>query len=179
VSLDALLSKLEAVRSTGPGTWLARCPSHPDKRPSLSICETADGRVLLHDFAGCSVEEILGTLGMTFDDLFLGRAIGQRRRRERPPFPASDVLVALSTETLIVAVLASQMADGHEITDEDHARLILAASRLLAAVDLQGLDPEGERIRRNLVKSRGAAMDFDRPRAPALQLVRKRDAIAA
>ena len=179
MSFDILLSKLEAVRSTGSGSWIARCPAHADARPSLSIKETPDGRVLLHDHAGCATADVLAAVGLDFDALYPERAIGHHRRRERHPFQAGDVLLAVSTEALIVAILAAQLADGHELTNEDHARLILATSRLLAAVDSQGLDPEGERIRRNMVKARGAAMDFDRPRAPTLQLVRKRDAVAA
>ena len=40
-------------RRSGDG-WVARCPAHSDRRPSLSICHGADGRLLLHCFAGCS-----------------------------------------------------------------------------------------------------------------------------
>ena len=49
---ERALDLLEDVRQTGLDQWMARCPSHEDKTPSLSIREGDDGRVLLHCFAG-------------------------------------------------------------------------------------------------------------------------------
>lgn len=42
----------------------AHCPCHNDRRPSLSIGETADGRDLTYCQAGCEREEILQALGL-------------------------------------------------------------------------------------------------------------------
>ena len=38
---------------TGRG-WMARCPAHDDRTPSLSIADGAEGRILLTCFAGCT-----------------------------------------------------------------------------------------------------------------------------
>ena len=35
-----LLSTLNKVKQTGPGRWIACCPAHVDKHPSLSVRET-------------------------------------------------------------------------------------------------------------------------------------------
>src|SRR5580765_7266512 len=67
MTAELLLSKLDGVRSRGPDAWLARCPAHDDRRPSLSIRELPDGRLLVHDFAGCSVEDVLTALGLDLD----------------------------------------------------------------------------------------------------------------
>jgi len=53
------------------GGWKAKCPSHDDQNPSLSISEGEGGRVLLHCFAGCAVDEIVSDLGLEMTDLFL------------------------------------------------------------------------------------------------------------
>ena len=80
--VEVLLGRLEGVRRAGPSSWMARCPAHPDRNPSLSIA-LRDGRVLLHCFAGCPPEAVLGAVGLTWKDL-----------REpdpwawRPPFPS-------------------------------------------------------------------------------------------
>lgn len=65
-----LLDRLDGVRQSGPGRWLARCPAHEDRSPSLSIRELDDGRVLLHDFGGCDTEAVLDALGLELQALF-------------------------------------------------------------------------------------------------------------
>lgn len=50
------------------GYYMARCPAHPDKRPSLSIRDQ-DGKVRLHCFVGCEAKAIISALGLTFRDL--------------------------------------------------------------------------------------------------------------
>lgn len=52
-----ILSSLSGVRRSGNG-WVARCPAHNDRNPSLSIRVTPEGRVLMKCFAGCSFEDI-------------------------------------------------------------------------------------------------------------------------
>lgn len=75
-----LLSRLQGVRRTGAG-WIARCPSHDDRSPSLSIRE-ADGKILLHCFAGCEARSITAALGVEVKDLFHGSLPDPRQRRE-------------------------------------------------------------------------------------------------
>ena len=42
--------------------WMAHCPAHRDRTPSLSIRDTDDGRVLFHCFAGCSQLAVISAL---------------------------------------------------------------------------------------------------------------------
>ena len=70
MTAEELLHDLDVVRPRGPGKWSARCPAHPDRSPSLSIREGDDGRLLLHCFAGCTLGEICGALGLPIKDLF-------------------------------------------------------------------------------------------------------------
>ena len=62
--IDNLLSRLDKVKRTGNGSYQACCPAHADKFPSLTIRETDDGKILLHCFGGCSVQEIVSAVGM-------------------------------------------------------------------------------------------------------------------
>jgi Protein of unknown function (DUF3987) len=68
--LDRVLDALDAVRPSGEGKWLARCPAHEDRSPSLSIAIGDDDRVLVHCFAGCTTEEIVAALGLEVRELF-------------------------------------------------------------------------------------------------------------
>ena len=162
MNADALLSRLDGVRQTGAGRWLARCPAHDDKHASLSVRELDDGRILLHDFAGCSVDEIVAALGLALEDLFPERAIGTHLPRERRPFPAADVLRAVAFEALVVVMIVGRIPGDHPLLDDDRERLILASSRLLAAVDAAGLNSESERLHRQARALATAGADLDR-----------------
>jgi putative DNA primase/helicase len=66
--VKVLLDRLDGVRPKGPDSWMARCPAHPDRNPSLSIT-LRDGRVLVHCFAGCHPDAVLEAVGLTWKDL--------------------------------------------------------------------------------------------------------------
>lgn len=130
---EIIVSRLEGVRPRGQGRWAARCPSHGDRSPSLSIAEGADGRALLYCFSGCGVADILGALGLQAADLF--------PRDDRPQgtpgtrIPAADILRAAAFEAAVVAVAAGTIERGQPLTTEDVRRVGLAAARLQAAAD--------------------------------------------
>lgn len=63
-----LLSKLEKVKKTGEGRWMARCPAHKDGTASLAISESGD-KILLKCHAGCETKDVLESLKLTFADL--------------------------------------------------------------------------------------------------------------
>ena len=43
-------------------TWVARCPAHEDRKPSLSISSGNDGKVLVHCHAGCDQRDVIAIL---------------------------------------------------------------------------------------------------------------------
>jgi len=126
---DKLLSRLQRVKRTGPGKWIASCPTREDKSPSLAIREMDDGTVLLHDFGGDSVEAILGAVGLSFSDLYPDKpgAIGKPVKR---PFNASDVLALVAFESAVAVVVISDVVNNDGATEEDLERLLVAAQRL-------------------------------------------------
>src|SRR5262245_35551145 len=67
--LDLFLSKLPSARRNGTG-WTACCPAHDDRRPSLSIREGEDGKVLVHCHAGCTIDDICAAIGVRPSELF-------------------------------------------------------------------------------------------------------------
>lgn len=135
---DKLLNQLTKVKRTGRESWIACCPAHADKNPSMTITEKDDGRVLVHCFAGCSVESILGAVGLTFSDLYPEREVDPYVpiKPERMPFNPRDVLAAVRTESMIVALAGSDMVRGVRFTDENRKRLMLAVSRLQSAAEM-------------------------------------------
>lgn len=131
MSADLILSSLTKVRKMGPDRWMACCPAHADKSPSLSIRETSDGRVLLHCWTGCGANEILEAVGLTFDALFPEK-LGDSIPRERQPFSHREAMAGLVPEVMFVAAASSDLLK-RPLTKQNHDRLLIAVSRLAAA----------------------------------------------
>lgn len=131
-----IAARLDHARRTGAGRWIARCPAHEDRAPSLSIRELDDGRTLIHCFGGCSVDSIVGALGLEIADLF-------PERRSHDPVPArrysvhpADALACLSHEACVVLIAGRDIAAGASLPEADLERLSLATQRIAAAVEV-------------------------------------------
>jgi len=55
------LAHLLGGRKSG-SVWMARCPAHDDRTPSLSICDAEDNKVLVRCHAGCEQERVIAAL---------------------------------------------------------------------------------------------------------------------
>jgi len=130
---DLLLGRLDQVRQTGADQWIARCPAHDDRNPSLSI-KQADDRVLVHCFAGCEPGDVLASVGLTLADLF-DRPLAhhkaplsayQRRRHGQ----AADAMKALQDELGIISVLTEQVHAGFALDPAERERMALAMRRV-------------------------------------------------
>lgn len=105
-----LLSRLSKVKQTGRDSWIACCPAHEDRSPSMTVRVLDDGRILLHCFAGCPPLAVLEAIGLDFSALFPETI--ERAKPIRRPFAAADVLQALTHEATTVMVIANDMKRG-------------------------------------------------------------------
>lgn len=129
--IDLILSRLDRPRQRQAGQWSARCPAHSDRGPSLSVRETPDGSVLVHCFAGCGAADVVGALGLGMGDLFPPRnRSGREPKRIARLLTAGQALELLRGEATLVAVAASHLGLGRELTQGDRARLLTAAGRI-------------------------------------------------
>ena len=133
--IDELITRLDGVKRTGPGRYIARCPvpDHNDKSPSLAITQV-DEKILIHCFAGCSVSSVLDAVGLDMSDLFPPRLkIDSGKPAKFNPF---DVLMCLKAEAGILALAASDCVVLGVFSPEDALRVELARTRICDAVDL-------------------------------------------
>lgn len=129
---NGLLSRLTRVRKRSANQWSARCPAHDDKSPSLSIKELPDGRVLLHCFAGCAVEDVLGAISLDFGSLFPDTTDFQTSLRKPKLLTASQALELLNHESLIVSIVAHDIGVRKKFKPEDLDRVAKAYGRIAA-----------------------------------------------
>jgi len=130
-----LLSRLSGVRSTGRDRWIAKCPAHDDRSPSMTVRLLPDGRVLLHCFAGCDTQAVLDAMGLTFGDLFPEPLTRDALPRVRGGISAHEALQCLRTESAIVAITASDVASGKALSAVDADRAATAAGRIASALE--------------------------------------------
>jgi DNA primase len=81
MAIGSLLERLQGVRRTGDSKWVARCPAHEDKSPSLSLSEK-NGIPLIHCFAGCEPLAILEAVGLSWPDILPEKL--DRESHQRP-----------------------------------------------------------------------------------------------
>ena len=121
---EDVLGRLEHVTG-GKGKWMACCPAHQDKSPSLAINE-ADDRILVHCFAGCKTSDVIAALGLTVSDLFynklagVGLTEGKKRRYEE----------ILKSERYQVAIINSVERNERPLTAIERERRSLGKERI-------------------------------------------------
>lgn len=128
-AIETILSRLPKHQERGNGQYIASCPAHDDRSPSLSIREADDGKVLVQCFAGCTVEEICAALGIEVSDLF-----PKTEKYHVPPqrvrMALTDAFHCLQYEATVVAIAADMLANGKALSEVEHERLRAAVRKL-------------------------------------------------
>jgi len=129
MNIDIFLTALDKVKKTGYNKWIACCPVHNDKTPSLAVRMVDGDRLLFHCF-GCGANgiEICKALNISPDELFPPKL--ESYKRERVPFPADQILTALAHEASIVTAASYAIANGEKLSPGDVMRIETARDRL-------------------------------------------------
>lgn len=135
-----LLDRLDGLQKTGNG-WRARCPACGGRSQKLSIAER-DGKVLIHDFGGCSASEVLAAVGLNWADIMPPRdrpESPEERRQARKAIREAGWSAALRTlalESKIVLLAARVYAPLNLLPEDDQARLGQALERIEHAANV-------------------------------------------
>jgi len=124
-NIDTLLSRVHKLKKTGDSKWLACCPAHDDKSPSLAI-KLADDRILIHCFAGCDVSAIVSALRLELSDLMPESMRHSRPDNKRPKFNKYELFDRIVEESAILIVAIRQIFKGTPLNDNDMARVVKA-----------------------------------------------------
>ena len=126
-NLDTVLSRLDKVKACGNNKWLACCPAHNDKHPSLKVTLTDDGKILIKCWAGCEITAIVTALGLELQDLFPDK-ISYTKRSKPPKFNRIELFERLVFEALILYVAIQQLQQGTPLNEVDALRVGQAMS---------------------------------------------------
>ncbi|MCU7876790.1 MAG: hypothetical protein KZQ84_08320 [Candidatus Thiodiazotropha sp. (ex Lucinoma borealis)] len=128
--IETLLHRLDKVREMdAPGKWMSRCPTHDDNNPSLSISLRGES-IAIYCHAGCSTEDVLESVGLTFRDLYgkddacYQRSIANRGSKSTRHLNDYDI------DLMVLRLAKSDLEAGRALSVEDQARVALAKERL-------------------------------------------------
>lgn len=139
-SARILLDRLDSVQQSGRG-WRARCPACAGMSRKLSIAES-DGRVLVHCFAGCKGDDVIGAVGLRWADLMPPRhwptspAEQRAQRRAMREAGWASALAVLATEATIAKIAAAQMLRDVPLEWDDYCRLVKASELIDKAASI-------------------------------------------
>lgn len=131
MDVNDLVARLEKAKRTSRDSWIACCPAHKDRTPSLTVRGLDDGRILIHCFSGCGAADVMAAIGLETADLFPA-PLAQHMPAVRQPFSATDVLRALRREAAVVAISSADLAEGKPV---DSNRVALASERIADACE--------------------------------------------
>ena len=77
MNIEDFLSRLEGVQSDGHDGWMAICPAHPDKNPSMHV-NVKNGKILIKCHAGCSTQDVVEAMGLKMKDLMPDNGNGKK-----------------------------------------------------------------------------------------------------
>lgn len=133
-----LLNKLQKVKSSGRESWMACCPAHDDKNPSMKI-DIKNDKILIKCWSGCSVEDILGAVGMEFSDIMPDKPLYHRSSGTAPMLSSADALRIVKYEAAIIMMYGQDLRAGKTPNDEDHSRFVEAVQRVGNAMEAAGV----------------------------------------
>lgn len=129
-----MIARRANARAASSG-WIARCPAHADRSPSLSIREGRDGRTLLRCFAGCDSTAIVRALGLSIADLFeTYRPVRGLRQRA---LTADDVEASLQSELVRIVAEESERSGFESAVLTRHRNAARAVVERRLSVKLQ------------------------------------------
>lgn len=121
--IEQFLARLDKVRQIAPDRWIAACPAHEDKRPSLSI-RLADDRILIHDFVGCYPADVCDAMGIRLADLMPDDPSYINRREEDDHKVAlGELFDLIAHEVQVASIIAAQAVERRQVRESDWERL--------------------------------------------------------
>lgn len=120
--IQDILNRLSKVQPRGKNAWMACCPAHNDKNPSLAISITNDDRILLKCFAGCMAVDVLHAIGLELKDLFPQYGLnpyGKMKRLHNEYESKNKEKHEIEHAKIVMALYESDKKSGIKLTQKD------------------------------------------------------------
>ena len=127
---EIFLSRLAKVHRLGDNRYIACCPAHDDRNPSMSI-SIEDDKLLTYCHAmQCSHEDILAAVGMKIGDFYDDAGKAAYRAACAAPFEPQKSTTQEAVDRAVICIARDKLKAGNLLSLEDHARYKVAVERL-------------------------------------------------
>lgn len=115
-----ILSHLTKVKRLSEGRYIACCPVHNDRRPSLNVTIKPDGVILIKCFScGANGLDVCQALDVEPSALFPNSNNPKYEKQPRLGFSAWQLLHALEKDLLTVLIAARMLVNGEILPQSD------------------------------------------------------------
>lgn len=133
---NIILSYLSKVKRVGDGKYMASCPCHTDKTPSLSIKIDTDQTILMHCFScGANGVEICAAIGIDQTSLF-PPGDGNYRRQDAIGFSSRQLVHSLGDDLVRLLVIANEIKNVNGISEDDRRFVADIAAKVSRGLDM-------------------------------------------
>ncbi len=122
--MNQLLAALDGVKRKGRDKYVALCPVHSEKTPSLNIKMADDGSVLAHCF-GCGANgyEVYKALGLDLEELFGGKKL-------ESDYVPNEIRDTYNLDKIVAMIYECMVKKNQYISLKDKRRYRVAVSRI-------------------------------------------------
>lgn len=132
--VEEFIARLHKVKASGPNRWMACCPAHDDRSPSLSVrYEASEDKLLVHCFSGCGAVAVMESIGMELVDLMPEQASNPGDKFYRPRAYKAELFDKLLYESSILRIVCEDFLHGTRPEGDDLVRA-LEAIRVIANI---------------------------------------------
>lgn len=118
-AIERILSYFSKVKSMGGHKYMASCPKHVDKTPSLAIKERSGGTILMHCFScGANGVEICQALGIEPTELFPDSNPAAKKHYPRSAINNRSIN-ALRDDFVRLLIIANGMKNAGDLSEDD------------------------------------------------------------
>lgn len=126
MDIESLLNILNGVRKRRDCYYQAKCPSHEDNDPSLSVWISDCGKINIKCWAGCDVHAIMNSLGLRVSDLYPNDPYWKAAKQKM----SQRHIDPLQLDRTVIEIAQADIRAGKTLSLNDKARLELAIRRL-------------------------------------------------
>lgn len=121
-----------------PARFRTRSPLRNDRTPSVYITETPEGTILVKDFGGDSVAEMLGAIGVNIASLFPPKPDQHYAKPTRASMAVNDLIRFIGNDLRLVLVAARMTSNKEALAERDMTLLGEAIERITDGLNFAG-----------------------------------------